>query len=144
MKVKVKQIVAAYNALGDAKLSKLDDSHKGKVLKARKVMRPIVDDFNAFLKDCQEKCKPDNWDEYQGKLQQWQEEGEKTTLSVEERKAVSKVLVEYQRSVDKVTNEELDKEIELELEKLSEGADIKIMSASDWTPNQLDEIGIVL
>ena len=57
---------------------------------------------------------------------------------------MSKLLVEYQRSVDKVTNEELDKEIELELEKLSEGADIKIMSASDWTPNQLDEIGIVL
>lgn len=145
MKAKIKQIVSAYNALGNAKLTKLDDAEKGKVLKARKAMRPIADDFSAFLKDCEEKFKPENWDELQGKLQQWQQEGDKdTTLTIEERKSINKALVDYQRSINKVTNEELEKEVELELEKLSEGADIKIMSASDWTPNQLDEIEILL
>lgn len=138
--MKVKSIVEAYKLLGNAKSTNLDDADKGKILKARKAMRPIADEFEAFLKDTQEMFKPEGWEETQKKLAQWQQEGEKTTLSEEERIAINKALIGYQSAIDKAVKTELDKEVEIEIEKLSEGSDIKLMSANDWTPNQLDLI----
>lgn len=144
MKVSVKKIVDAYKLLGEAKVTKLEDADKIKVLKARKAMRVIADDFDAFLKDAQDKFKPEDWSYVQKKVAQWQEEGEKTTLSEDERKSINKVLIAYQTSIDKAVKAELEKEIEIEIEKLSEGSDIKLMSANDWTPNQLDLIDMLL
>lgn len=141
--MKVKNIVEAYKLLGNAKTTNLDDADKGKILKARKAMRPIADEFEAFLKDAQEMFKPDGWEETQKKLAQWQQEGEKTTLSEEERVAINKALIGYQSAIDKAVKAELEKEIEIEIEKLSEGSDIKLMSANDWTPNQLDLIDVM-
>jgi hypothetical protein len=138
--MKVKSIVEAYKLLGNAKTTNLDDADKGKILKTRKAMRPIADEFDAFLKDAQEMFKPEGWEETQKKLAQWQQEGEKTTLSEEERIAINKALIAYQSAIDKAVKAELDKEVEIGIEKLSEGSDIKLMSANDWTPNQLDLI----
>lgn len=143
MKVSVKKIVDAYKLLGEAKVTKLEDADKIKVLKARKAMRVIADDFDAFLKDAQDKFKPEGWEETQKKLAQWQEEGEKTTLSEDERNSINKALIAYQTSIDKAIKDELNKEVEIEIEKLSEGSDIKLMSANDWTPNQLDLIDVM-
>lgn len=141
--MKVKLIVEAYKLLGNAKTTNLDDVDKSKILKARKSMRPIADEFEAFLKDAQEMFKPEGWEETQKKLAQWQQEGEKTTLSEEERIAINKALIGYQSAIDKAVKAELDKEVEIEIEKLSEGSDIKLMSANDWTPNQLDLIDMM-
>jgi hypothetical protein len=138
--MKVKSIVESYKLLGNAKTTNLDDADKGKILKTRKAMRPIADEFDAFLKDAQEMFKPEGWEETQKKLAQWQQEGEKTTLSEEERIAINKALIAYQSAIDKAVKAELDKEVEIGIEKLSEGSDIKLMSANDWTPNQLDLI----
>lgn len=142
--MKVKSIVEAYKLLGNAKTTNLDDADKAKILKARKAMRPIADEFEAFLKDAQEMFKPEGWEETQNKLAQWQQEGEKTTLSEDERKSINKALIGYQSAIDKAVKAELDKEVEIEIEKLSEGSDIKLMSANDWTPNQLDLIDMLL
>ena len=142
--MKVKSIVEAYKLLGNTKTTNLYDADKGKILKARKAMRPIADEFEAFLKDAQEMFKPEGWEETQKKLAQWQQEGEKTTLSEEERIAINKALIGYQSAVDKAVKAELEKDVEIEIEKLSEGSDIKLMSANDWTPNQLDLIDMLL
>jgi hypothetical protein len=48
--------------------------------------------------------------------------------------------MEYDMKVRKALHDEQNKEVEIEIEKLSEGSDIKLMSANDWTPNQLDLI----
>ena len=141
--MKVKKIVAAYKVLGEAKVTKLEESEVIKIIKARKVMRPIAEEFEAILKDAQEKFKPECWDYVQEKLAQWQQEGEKTTLSEEEIIAINKTLSGYQSAIDKAVKSELDKEIEIEIEKLSDGSDIKLMSANDWTPNQLDLIDVM-
>ena len=143
MEVSVKKIVEAYKLLGEAKVTKLEDADKGKILKARKAMRPIADEFDAFLKDAQEMFKPEGWEETQKKLSQWQQEGEKTTLSEDERKSINKALIAYQASIDKAIKDGLNKEVEIEIETLSEGSDIKLMSANDWTPNQLDLIDMM-
>lgn len=144
MKVSVKKIVEAYKMLGEAKVSKLEESEVVKVIKARKAMRPIAEDFEAFLKDAQDKFKPECWDDVQKKISQWQEEGENTTLTDAEKRGINTVVVEYQNSINKAINEELEREIEIEIEKLKDGSDVKLMSANDWTPNQLDALDVLL
>lgn len=41
--MKVKNIVEAYKLLGNAKVSNLEDSDKGKILKARKAINEVID-----------------------------------------------------------------------------------------------------
>ena len=144
MKASVKQIVAAYNTLGEAAVIKLEEAEAIKVVKARKAMRPIVEDYEAFLKDCQEKFKPENWDSIQAKLQQWQKEGEKTTLTEEERTEINKVVIEYQTKIDKALADELKKEHEINAEKFNDGTDVKLLQENGWKSKQLDAIDILL
>lgn len=144
MKASVKQIVSAYNTLGEASVTKLEEGEAIKVVKARKAMRPIVEDYEAFLKDCQEKFKPENWDSIQAKLQQWQKEGEKTTLTEEERIEINKVVIEYQTKIDKAVSDELKKEHEINAEKFNDGTDVKLLQENGWKSKQLDAIDILL
>lgn len=144
MKASVKQIVSAYNTLGEAAVTKLEEGEAIKVVKARKAMRPIVEDYEAFLKDCQDKFKPENWDSIQAKLQQWQKEGEKTTLTEEERIEINKVVIEYQSKIDKAVADELKKEHEINAEKFADGTDVKLLLENGWKSKQLDAIDILL
>lgn len=144
MKVTIKQVVDCYNTFEKSKVNKLEESEKIKILKARKVMRPIHDDYEAFLKDVQEVMKPEGWDELQKKVQQWQQEGEKTTLTEEERIEINKTLVEYSKKVDNAIKDELTKEVEINIEKLKENSDIKLLEENDWEIGKLDLIEILL
>ena len=143
MKASIKNIVSAYKALGEAKVTKLEESEVVKVVKARKAMRPIADDFDAFLKDCQEKFKPENWDEVQEKVQQWQKEGENTTLSEAERVDINKTLVEYQRKIDAAMKDELAREVEVSVETMKEESATKMLVENGWELKKLDEIEII-
>ena len=144
MKKKVKNIVEAYKVLGEAKVTKLEESEVIKVVKARKAMRPVADDFEAFLKDVQEKFKPENWESIQEKVAQWQKEGENTTLTEEERIEINKTLASYQNSINKAVNDELEREVEIEIESLKEESAIKLLTENGWELKKLDEIEIVL
>lgn len=143
MKASIKNIVSAYKVLGEAKVTKLEESEVIKVVKARKAMRPIADDFDAFLKDCQEKFKPENWDEVQEKVQQWQKEGENTTLSEAERVEINKALVEYQRKIDAAVKGELAREVEVSVETLKEESVTKMLVENGWELKKLDEIEVI-
>lgn len=144
MKVTIKQVVEAYKVLGEAKVTKLEESEVIKVVKARKAMRPIADEYEAFLKDCQEKFKPENWDKIQGNLQKWQQEGEKTTLTEEERIEVNKAIIGYQVKIDKAVKDELEKEVEVNIEVLKEDSATKLLVENGWELKKLDEIEILL
>lgn len=144
MKATIKQVVEAYKVLGEAKVTKLEESEVIKVVKARKAMRPIADEYEAFLKDCQEKFKPENWDKIQGNLQKWQQEGEKTTLTEEERIEVNKAIIGYQVKIDKAVKDELEKEVEVNIEVLKEDSATKLLVENGWELKKLDEIEILL
>lgn len=141
--MKLKELIAAYNRLGSATMTKLDDKDVVKALKARKAMRPHAEEYEAFLKDCQEKFKPENWDEVQTKAQQWQQEGEETKLTLEERKEINKALATYQKNIESAVKEELEKDIVINIEKLSEGSDVKLMQENKWKPFELDELDML-
>lgn len=144
MKAKVKNIVAAYNVLGEAKVTKLEESEVIKIVKARKAMRPIADEFEAFLKDAQEKFKPECWDDVQAKVQQWQQEGENTTLTDDEQRGVNTALADYQNSINKAVNDELEREVEINIETLKEESATKLITENGWELKKLEEIEVVL
>ena len=144
MKATIKQVVEAYKVLGEAKVTKLEESEVIKVVKARKAMRPIADEYEAFLKDCQDKFKPENWDKIQGNLQKWQQEGEKTTLTEEERIEVNESVIEYQSKINAAVKDELEKEVEVNIEALKEDSATKLLVENGWELKKLDEIEILL
>lgn len=143
MKAKVKDVVSAYKVLGDAKVVKLEESEVIKVVKARKAMRPIADDYDAFLKDCQEKFKPEGWDDIQKKLQQWQQEGENTTLTEAERIELNKAVIGYQKKIDAALKDELKREVELNIEPLKEESATKMLVENGWEVRVIDELGVM-
>lgn len=144
MKANIKQIVSAYKVLGEAKVTKLEEGEVIKVVKARKAIRPIADDFEAFLKDCQEKFKPENWDEVQEKVAQWQKEGENTTLTEAERVELNKSIIGYQQKVDGAVKDELAREVEISVESLKEESATKMLVENGWELKKLDEIEMIL
>ena len=142
--MKVKEIVSAYKTLGEAKVSNLEESEIRKVVNNRKAMRAIAEEFEAFLKDCQEKFKPENWDEIQEKIQQWQQEGEKTTLTEEERTTINRIVMEYQVKITKAIKEEEDKVVDINIETLTDDSITKLLKHNDWPISKLDELSAIL
>ncbi len=135
--MKLEKIVTAYKALGEAKVTKLDEGEVIKIVKARKAMRPYAEEYDAFLKDAQEKLKGEGFDELQAKVQKWAE------LTDEEKLAVNKELNEYQRKIDKTVKEELEREVDIEPEKLEDGSLTKLVQENGWEMKKLDELEAV-
>ena len=124
--------------LGDAKIKTMDDKDAIKIIKNRKSMRPHVESYDALLKDAQEKFKPDNFEELQEKAGKWKE------LSDEERKTVNESFKAYQERVDAACKPELDKEVDITLDKLSEDGVLKLAKENEWPMNKLDTLDIML
>lgn len=141
--MKLKKLLAAYNTLSEAKVATCAEKEIIKIVKARKVMRPYVEEYEAYLKDCQDKFKPVGWDDVAAKLQQWQKEGEKTTLSEQEREEVSITAIAYQKSIDEALREELEKEVDLIFERLDEETGVKLISGNAWELKKLDDLEIM-
>lgn len=138
--MKLKEAVSLYKTLGDAKVSVLSESDITIIVKIRKSLRAIVEDYDAFLKDCQDKFKPEDWDDIQEKINKWQQEGENTSLSSEERIEINKIVLNYQNKINSAVKEELEKNINIDVEKLSEEAAVKLLKHNDWASNKLDEL----
>lgn len=136
--MKLEKLVIAYKMLDDAKIKTMDDKDAIKIIKNRKAMRPYVESYDALLKDAQEKFKPDNFEELQEKAGKWKE------LSDEERKTVNESFKAYQERVDAACKPELDKEVDITLDKLSEDGALKLAKENEWPMNKLDTLDIML
>lgn len=130
--MKTKQVVEVYNTLNGAKLSKMEDKDKFLVIKAMRQLKPISTAYEEFVKDAQEKLKGDNFEDIQKKAQKWQEEGENTSLSLEERREINTYLNDYNNKVVECLKEEVEKDNELNYEKISEDAFGKLVSSNDF------------
>lgn len=136
--MKIKTLISAYKLLGEAKVTKLEASEVLKILKARKTMRPHAEAYDAYLKDCQEKFKPGNWDDIQTLIQKWD------VISEEEKKNVNKVLYDYNNIINETVIEELEKDVEVSVEKLREESMTIILQENGWPIGKLDEIEVML
>lgn len=134
--MKKEDILKGYAIVNEAKLSKLDDIAKFKVIKACKEMKPIVTELQEFEKDAREKLKGDEHDAMIKQAEQWKDEGENTTLSIDERKALNKYFEDYNEKVTKCLVDELKSEYDATWKKLSEEELKKFVASNDWNVQQ--------
>lgn len=138
MKVTISQAVAAYNALGAAKTTSVEHADILAVIKARRVLRPIVEERDAFVKDAMEKFKPADYDE----LVAIENKGKDATD--DEKKKHYHGVSAYYKAVNEAAEAEFAKELELELPTISEDALAKLVKENGWNMAQADELSILL
>lgn len=135
--MKLKELVIAYRTLDEAKISTLNDDDAIKILKNRRSMRNHVESYNSMLKDAQEKFKPEGFDEVMSKYINI------NSLSDDEKKSVNDVISSYQKKVNSACTPELQKEIDIQIEKISEDGTVKIAKENGWPIAKLDLIRIM-
>lgn len=145
MKATVKQIVDCYRALGEAKVTRLEESEIVKIVKARKAMRQVVNDFEEFQKDVEEKAKPENFKETASAYEEIRMKASKEEgyAPDEEDTRILQIVNEYFSRRARMENEELSREAELSFELLSEDSATKILMENGWELKKLDEIDII-
>ncbi|WP_455998849.1 hypothetical protein [Phocaeicola barnesiae] len=137
MKTTVDKIVKAYAKLGDVKVTTLEDKEVMKVIRMRKAMRPVSEDFNAFLEDVKTKFKPEGFEDTVRKAQEgW----DKMTDS--EKRAANELVTGYNRKVDEAVREEADREVEIEFEALSEDSLTKLMKENSLTVSEMEMLDL--
>ena len=137
MKTTVDKIVKAYAKLGDVKVTTLEDKEVMKVIRMRKAMRPVSEEFNAFLEDVKTKFKPEGFEDTVRKAQEgW----DKMTDS--EKRAANELVTGYNRKVDEAVREEADREVEIEFEALSEDSLTKLMKENSLTVSEMEMLDL--
>lgn len=126
-KQKTESIVAAYRLICEAKLNKMEDSDKFLLIRIARKLKKTATDFNDFLQDAQKKLKPDGFDAITFKIQNKEE------LTYEENNKV----VKYNQDVSECVKDELEKEVELDFEPLSEEAFARFVSSNDFSVSDI-------
>ena len=109
------EVLNAYRILGEAKMTTLEVSEVVKVVKARKAMRPIAEALEAFVNDMQEKA------------------------------AAWESMTDEQRAeLNKATNEELAKVVDVDFEKLSEESVAKLIHENGFKAREIDLLDIMI
>lgn len=113
--MKLGEMVNVYGVLGEAKMSTLKVEEVLKAVKARKAMRPHVEEWNAFFKDIQEKA------------QSWE------TMTDEQR-----------AELNKAVNEESQREVEVSFEKFTEESIANLIQENGFKVREIDLLGIMV
>ena len=143
MEKTVKEIVAAYALLKDAKVTKMDDTDKYALVRKLRTMRRTAGDLEEERTDALEKLKGEGHDAFVAKAQQWRREGADTTLTEEERAEVNKYFEEYDRKVRECLEAGEGKTVDVGA-PLSEEAFGKLAASNDWTLGQMDAVAAAL
>lgn len=106
--IKVSDAVRAYNALKDLGIVKLKKEDMFAVLRAANAIKPVAKAFEDFVKDVQERLRPEGFSEITEKAQKFD------SLTPEEQAEVNNVIGEYQKSVNECVIEEQEKEKEVD------------------------------
>ena len=138
------KLLDAYRIISTAKYGKLEDADKIKVWKMARAMKPIATQFDDDSKDAADKLKPT--EDFSERLQYAQEfetaqkdpnyDAGKLKMGAAEYQEFLKEFREYNKLVGDAVKEFADKEVELELEGISEEVFGKLMASNDWTMEQ--------
>ena len=113
--MKLGEIVNVYGILGEAKMTTLKVEEVLKAVKARKNMRPFVEEWNAFFKDIQDKASS------------WENMTEEEKIQI-----------------NKTVEAELSKEVEVEFEKLGEESIAALIQENGFKVREIDLLGIMI
>ena len=136
MKLTQLQINNAYMALGKIALGNVAPVDIAKIMRARKAMRPHYEAYIAFDDDVR-KAQP-NYE----LLATLETKGKACTE--EEKQRYDALLPAFVAGVNEAIIPELKKEIEIEVEQISEEAVAQIASNNNLSPGDLEVIGCVI
>ena len=147
--ITTEKVLEAYNIIGMAKYSKLDDADKIKAWKITRQLKPIAEKFDEESKDAAEKMKPsEDYDERLAKAQEYETEirkpgcdASKLPMGAAEYAQFIEEFKAYQKLVGDTVKDFAEKEVEVEFEPLSEEAFGKLMASNDWTMQQVTALG---
>ena len=139
--IKTKELMEAYQVLGSAKYQKLSDEDKVKVWKITRQLKPHAMKYMEDEQDAREKMMPyEGFQEQVAKAQQYELERkagrEDLQMTEQEYFGVVADMMKYNKVVDDAFRELQDKEVEIDVEPLSEDAFAKLMSSNDWNMQQ--------
>lgn len=135
--MKTSTIIEVYKALKEAKLTKMESKEKFAVIRIMRAVKPVAEEWDAFLSTVDEKLRGECHEEMVAKIQQWQKEGEQTTLTMEERKEVNEYIAKFNAERNELINAELAKEVEVSFERISEEAFERFIDSNDMDVNVL-------
>lgn len=138
--IPIKSVIIAYNVLGTAKYSKLDNADKSKLLLIARALKKIVAEYDDFVADARKVMKPDidNFDE---KEMKWEETRAKIGAGIKDDLPMSlndfmsfqyKVIIPYNKSVEDAIEKRYKDKIEIEFEPLSSDAFDKLATSNEW------------
>lgn len=131
--MKTSTVIEVYKALKEAKLTKMESKEKFAVIRIMRAVKPVAEEWDAFLSTVDEKLRGEGHEEMVAKIQQWQKEGEQTTLTEEERREVNAYIMRYNREREELLHSELAKEVEVKFEPLTEEAFERFLDSNDMT-----------
>ena len=135
--MKTSTIIEIYSVLREAKLTKMESKEKFQVIRIMRAMKPVAEEWDSFIKTMDEKLKGEHHEEMLAKAQQWQKEGEKTTLSLDERMAVNEYFAKFNKDRTEMINSEQSKEVNVLFDKLTEEAFEHLVDSNDFNVGQI-------
>ncbi|MCD8093958.1 MAG: hypothetical protein LUF01_14485 [Bacteroides sp.] len=146
--MKTKEIAVAYTLLKGAKLSKMEDEDKFKVIKAMRVMRPIAEKFDKDEKEAADKLKDEKHDEMSEKANQHNEallsKQVDKLLPASELVTLNMYFNDYQKKLNECLKPLQEEEVPAEFDKLTEEAFKKLLASNDFTVEQMLDLEILL
>lgn len=123
--MKKQELKLIYENLNEAKLSKMEDTDKYKVIKIMREMKPIYTEIVEAAKDAQNKLKAENHDSLLEKVRT-------KKLSDKELKSAQMYFKKFEKDVYEAVKDILETEIELK-EKISVEAFEKLIASNDFS-----------
>ena len=149
--MKVIDIVNAYNVLNAAKLAKMQDTDKFTVIRAMRALKPIQTDYEAAVKDAQERLKPEDFDALQKKAADWNathKDKKLTDLTPEERatlEGINAAYRDYTEKVEQCVRDLAETEKTLDYTRLSQDAFGKLLESNpEWKMQEILGVADVL
>lgn len=152
-KVKTKEVLVAWQVLGQAKYDKLDSDQKVHVFHIGQQLKPIATAFSDYSADAAEKMQPsadfqERWDKakvYETMTANPKADMEQLPMGPAEYKEfMVKEYFPFDRLWKKAIKDEGDKEVELKFDPISEEVLFALADANKWNVDQTTAVASVV
>jgi hypothetical protein len=152
-KVKTKEVLVAWQVLGQAKYDKLDSDQKVHVFHIGQQLKPIATAFSDYSADAAEKMQPsadfqERWDKakvYETMTANPKADMEQLPMGPAEYKEfMVKEYFPFDRLWKKAIKDEGDKEVELKFDPISEEVLFALADANKWNVDQTTAVATVV
>jgi hypothetical protein len=152
-KVKTKEVLVAWQVLGQAKYDKLDNDQKVHVFHIGQQLKPIATAFSDYSADAAEKMQPsadfqERWDKakvYETMTANPKADMEQLPMGPAEYKEfMVKEYFPFDRLWKKAIKDEGDKEVELKFDPISEEVLFALADANKWNVDQTTAVAAVV